>query len=149
MYSYFADFGRINVIRQPEKRIPDNFEEIFLGVKSFLLCGDQHLFIGSTEKLLNYPLPITSLLISMKLKELIVVLRIASERSAGLVLFAKANLKDNFSKSQAYKIYGRSNVDRWMGEGLISLSNNKINRDKLEAIAASSNRVTYLPVAER
>ena len=85
----------------------------------------------------------------MKLKELIVVLRIASERSAGLVLFAKANLKDNFSKSQAYKIYGRSNVDRWMGEGLISLSNNKINRDKLEAIAASSNRVTYLPVAER
>jgi hypothetical protein len=85
----------------------------------------------------------------MKLKELIIVLRIASEQSAGLVLIAKATLKDNFSKSQAYKIYGRSNVDRWIGEGLISLSGTKISRVKLEAIAASSNRVTYLPVAER
>lgn len=85
----------------------------------------------------------------MKLNELIVILRIASRQSAGMVQLAKANLTDNFSKSQAYKIYGRSNVDRWIGEGLISLSDKKISRSRLEAVAASSNRVTYLPVAER
>ncbi len=64
--------------------------------------------------------------------------------------------KERVSKSEAYRLYGRSQVDRWIAEGLfkplkgqIFISSSGIDRNKLEAIAATSNRGTYLPVAER
>ncbi|QXV63656.1 hypothetical protein INP83_11070 [Mucilaginibacter sp. 21P] len=60
------------------------------------------------------------------------------------------------SKAEAYRIYGRSNVDRWLKEGLISpmkkpgeKSKLFLDRKKLAGIAAASNRHTYLPVADR
>lgn len=60
------------------------------------------------------------------------------------------------SKAEAYRLYGRSQVDRWIGEGLfkplkgqIYISKSGINREKLEAIAVASNRGTYLPVSDR
>lgn len=85
----------------------------------------------------------------MKLTELINLLNNATAEGAGTVLSASGIMQDQLSKSDAYKIYGRSNVDRWLSENLIKISNRRINRLMLEAIAASSNRVTYLPVAER
>ena len=85
----------------------------------------------------------------MKLMELIDLLKNANAEGAGKVLSSAGILRDHLSKAEAYKIYGRSNVDRWLSENLIKISNKKINRLKLEAIAASSNRMTYLPVAER
>jgi hypothetical protein len=64
--------------------------------------------------------------------------------------------QDRISKAQAYRLYGRAQVDRWIAEGLLKpsagqifISRSGINRKKLEAIAAASNRGTYLPVAER
>ena len=65
------------------------------------------------------------------------------------VVTSTAVRPDFLSKSAAYRIYGRSNVDRWLAECLIKTSNKKFDRVKLEAIAAFSNRNTYLPVAER
>lgn len=60
------------------------------------------------------------------------------------------------SKAEAYRLYGRSQVDRWIAEGLfkpfkglIYISKSGIDREKLEAIAATSNRGTYLPVTDR
>ena len=60
------------------------------------------------------------------------------------------------SKAEAYRLYGRSQVDRWISEGLfkpfkeqIYISKSGIDREKLEAIAAASNRGTYLPVSDR
>jgi hypothetical protein len=60
------------------------------------------------------------------------------------------------SKAEAYRLYGRSQVDRWISEGLfkpskgqIYISKSGIDREKLEAIAAASNRGTYLPVTDR
>jgi hypothetical protein len=60
------------------------------------------------------------------------------------------------SKAEAYRLYGRSQVDRWICEGLlkpakgqIHISKSGIDREKLEAIAAASNRGTYLPVTDR
>jgi hypothetical protein len=85
----------------------------------------------------------------MKLTELIDLLKNATDEGAGIALSSSGILQDQLSKTEAYKIYGRSNVDRWLSEKLIKISGKRIYRVALEAIAASSNRVTYLPVAER
>lgn len=77
------------------------------------------------------------------------LLRLTADEGAEKALLALGQLPDAISKSQAYRTYGRSNVDRWLTEGLLKLSNQKLSRANLEAIAAASNRVTYLPVAER
>lgn len=60
------------------------------------------------------------------------------------------------SKAEAYRLYGRSQVDRWIAEGLFAPKGrqrftvpSRISRERLEAIAAASNRHTYLPQAER
>ncbi|MBS1529740.1 MAG: hypothetical protein JSU01_05505 [Bacteroidetes bacterium] len=60
------------------------------------------------------------------------------------------------SKQQAYQLYGRSDIDRWIAEGLLKpvivggkRSNQSIDRLALRRIAAKSNRTTYLQVAER
>lgn len=61
-------------------------------------------------------------------------------------------LPDSYTKAQAYRLYGRSNVDRWIGEGLLKsarISQKSIDREELEHVACTSNRATYLPVAER
>jgi len=58
------------------------------------------------------------------------------------------------TKARAYRMYGRSVVDRWIAEGLLK----PVQRDKrksvldraaLHRIASKSNRATYLPVVER
>ncbi len=60
---------------------------------------------------------------------------------------------DPLSKNDAYKMYGRSNVDRWLKEKLICVlplgSKGIIDRDKLEQVASRSNRFSYLISAER
>ncbi|WP_184549825.1 hypothetical protein [Mucilaginibacter sp. FT3.2] len=85
----------------------------------------------------------------MELKQMASLLRLTADEGAEKALLALGQLPDAISKSQAYRTYGRSNVDRWLTEGLLKLSNQKLSRANLEAIAAASNRVTYLPVAER
>jgi len=85
----------------------------------------------------------------MKLTELINLLTRATAEGTDKVLLASGTLREQLSKAEAYKIYGRSNVDRWLSENLIKISNKKIDRLNVAAIAASSNRMTYLSVAER
>lgn len=65
-------------------------------------------------------------------------------------------LPDTLTKAQAYRLYGRDNVDRWCKENLIhpvcmagSGKKKFIDRLKLQAVARASNRTTYLQVAER
>lgn len=92
----------------------------------------------------------------MKLKELSSLLKMAVTAGVEKALAATCPLQARLTKAQAYRRYGRYNVDRWLSEGLIkltsensSISKKTVDREKLEGIAASSNRVTYLPVAER
>lgn len=60
------------------------------------------------------------------------------------------NQPDAITKSQAYRLYGRSDVDRWLSEGLIAPNTkNRLDQVALAQIAARSNRITYLPAAER
>ena len=56
---------------------------------------------------------------------------------------------DAITKSQAYRLYGRSDIDRWLSEGLLHLTKKHFDRAELQRVAACSNRITYLPVAER
>lgn len=92
----------------------------------------------------------------MKLKDLVHLLKNAAELGASKALTESGQLQDQLTKAEAYRLYGRGNVDRWISEGLICLTTRSgeisrkcLDRKKLEAIAASSNRITYLPVAER
>lgn len=92
----------------------------------------------------------------MKLKELVNLLKNATEQGATNALSESGQLQVQLSKAEAYRLFGRGNVDRWISEGLISpisctkkSSRQCLDRIKLETIAASSNRITYLPVAER
>ena len=54
-----------------------------------------------------------------------------------------------YTKAGAYRLYGRSSVDRWIAEGLLTVSSNLIERTLLDKVAFASNRRTYLPVADR
>ncbi|WEA01742.1 hypothetical protein [Mucilaginibacter sp. SJ] len=56
---------------------------------------------------------------------------------------------DQCTKAEAYRMHGRSIIDRWIAEGLLNVINKRISRKQLQRIAARSNRQTYLPVAER
>lgn len=54
------------------------------------------------------------------------------------------------TKSQAYKIYGRAQVDRWIENGLITLikdgtntSKYRISRIDLELVSKTSNRTSW------
>jgi hypothetical protein len=87
----------------------------------------------------------------MELKELSLLFQCSIQDGAGKALAESKVLPKTITKSQAYRLYGRSDVDRWLAEGLITSDSicKKINRTKLERVAASSNRTTYLPVAER
>lgn len=90
----------------------------------------------------------------MRTRELFILLKQAVEEGANKALLDSDAVPMSINKSQAYRQYGRCNIDRWILEGiLIPLSDQspKILFDKalLEQIANSSNRTTYLQVAER
>jgi hypothetical protein len=92
----------------------------------------------------------------MQLKDLIVLLKNATEKGVEKALMDSGQQKDHLTKAEAYRLFGRGNVDRWISEGLVnpttckaSKSRKFLDRIKLEAVAASSNRNTYLPSAER
>lgn len=84
----------------------------------------------------------------MERKQLALLFNQSAIASTRKVLAHCYQLPASFTKRQAYKLYGRSDVDRWIAEGLIS-SKERIDRVALERIASQSNRITYLPVAER
>lgn len=92
----------------------------------------------------------------MKLHDLSLILKTAAETGAANALREGGALIDKVSKSQAYRQFGRANVDRWVAEKLIVLHSADgktlhkcIDRSQLEAVADASNRITYLPVTER
>lgn len=92
----------------------------------------------------------------MKLKEMYLLLMESANQGMEAAIADNIHLSEKITKSEAYRSYGRANVDRWLLEGLLkpgltagNKSRIRIDRKKLEALAATSNRGTYLPVAER
>lgn len=92
----------------------------------------------------------------MKLKELSFLFKDAVIDGTDKALMDSGQLPDTLTKAQAFRLYGRTNVERWIHEGLINpvkqrnnSSKKFIDRLKLEMVARASNRTTYLPVSER
>lgn len=75
----------------------------------------------------------------------------AAELGAQQALIESGHLKPYMSKSEAYKMYGRANVDRWVQEGIVNLIKDgidsakiRISRIEIETVAKTSNRIPYL-----
>jgi len=87
--------------------------------------------------------------------ELASLLKNAAEQGTSNAIKEERPVPDRMTKADAYRLYGRSNVDRWLREDLISAqqptdtSQIFLDRSELEAVAASSNRITYLPARDR
>ena len=87
----------------------------------------------------------------MELRELSDLLKTAVLDATEKVVSQNSILPDHCTKAEAYRLYGRATVDRWIVEGLLTtagVSPKCIDRVKLESVAFSSNRITYLPVAD-
>ena len=91
----------------------------------------------------------------MKLKEFIPQLNNAIQAGAQKALSQSGILQATCTKTVAYRLFGRSNVDRWLAEGLLTTIaqrdkvSKKIDKTQLERVAAASNRTSYLAVADR
>jgi hypothetical protein len=85
----------------------------------------------------------------MKINELAILLKTAATAGAEKALAGCGALPGKMTKAEAYRLYGRGNVDRWQKEKLFQVSAKHIDRLKLAQVAAASNRITYLPAAAR
>jgi hypothetical protein len=88
--------------------------------------------------------------------QLSTMLQDAAELGAKSALSQAGLMKSYISKSQAERMAGRANINRWLLEGLITPSKDgpttskiRINRVQLEAIIKTSNRPSYLALNER
>lgn len=88
--------------------------------------------------------------------QLATLLAQAAELGAKKALSETGVIKPYLKKSEAYRLYGRANVERWIQEGLVTPRKDgndsaawRLERIELNAIAMTSNRHTYLPVEER
>lgn len=84
------------------------------------------------------------------------MLQDAAEIGAARALAESGALKPFLSKQDAYRMYGQSDVDRWIKEGLITPRKDgnasakwRIDRVEIKAVATASNRHTYTQVTER
>lgn len=79
----------------------------------------------------------------------------AAENATMRVLIKLGKLPATIKQSEAFKLYGRNTVERWVKEGLIEQIQDgdyaTIRYDilKLEGVAKASNRWTYLTTQER
>jgi hypothetical protein len=92
----------------------------------------------------------------MEIEDIIQLMQDATQRGLAKAMADKGLMSPLITKADAYRLYGRSNVDRWLAENLISLSSDPVKSSKrfldtikLASISAASNRHTYLPVADR
>jgi hypothetical protein len=92
----------------------------------------------------------------MKLKEFSFLLKDAVIGGTDEALAASGQLPDTLTRAQAFRLYGRTDIERWISEGLIhpvkqrdNSSKKFIDRLKLESVARAAGRTTDLPVSER
>lgn len=89
------------------------------------------------------------MLITLETFQLRALLADAAEMGAMKALSQSGALKPYLSKAEAYKIYGRRNIDRWIKENLIEEITDgistkiRLERIQLESIAKSSNRASW------
>ena len=94
--------------------------------------------------------------VSMELLELKNLLADAVAIGGRMIQIETKQISPYISKNEAYKLYNRRVVDRWIREGLVKEikdgdSNHKIRIDRIqiESVAAASNRVSFFKNRER
>lgn len=78
-------------------------------------------------------------------------MRTIARLTATEMLTMTGGIKPFISKSEAYKMYGRGKVDKWVSEGHLSLSQDeigtsskmRINRGEIEALAEADDLISY------
>ncbi len=80
----------------------------------------------------------------------------AGEVSSSKILCKIGLIKPFLNKSEAYKQYGRSDIDRWIKERLLNPVRDgsgkvkwRFDRAELDAVSKASNRHTFLNTEER
>lgn len=93
---------------------------------------------------------ISNEIITMERLELLNLLSDAIAIGAKKAMIDTMAIKPYITKSEAYKMYGRRKVDRWLKEGLVkpikdgdSNYSIRIDRLKIDAVASVSNRVSF------
>jgi hypothetical protein len=79
------------------------------------------------------------------------LLRDAAEMGAKLALTKAGKIKPYMSKAEAYRLYGRKNIERWIDQGLITPRKDgnqsapwRIERIEAEAIRKSVDAMLYI-----
>ena len=92
----------------------------------------------------------TTPMIEMTPREFRQVVSDVMEIAVKQTLVSLGMLKPYLTKAEAYKIYGRKQVDRWLKEKLIekikdgtNTSSIRLSRIELEKVAATSNRMSW------
>ena len=75
------------------------------------------------------------------------LLKDAAERGATIALAKMGHIKPFMNKSEAYRLYGRNNVENWIREGLIHPNKDNVGRNaqiridrvEIENVAKSNN----------
>ena len=79
------------------------------------------------------------------------IIKITAELGAVIALIRAGKLKPYLKKSEAFRLYGRSNVEHWIEEGLITPRKDgdqsaswRIDRIELESIVKSRQLLQFL-----
>lgn len=80
----------------------------------------------------------------------------AAEIGANAAMGKAGMIRPYLSKQEAFKTYGRTVVERWIKEGLVTPRKDgsdtakwRIDRTEIESVAKASNRPSYTMVTER
>lgn len=74
----------------------------------------------------------------------------AAEQGAKKALISVGKISPFISRSEAYRRYGKRQVDRWIAEGIVSVikdgtntSKTRIDLMQIETVAKASNRISW------
>jgi hypothetical protein len=83
--------------------------------------------------------------------QLKIIIRGSAEMGAVIALTKAGKLKPYLKKSEAFRKYGRANIERWIDDGLITIRKDgdhsavwRIDRIEVEAIARSIELLRYI-----
>jgi len=91
------------------------------------------------------------MLLQLEAFQLKAIIREAAEMGAVLALTKTGQLKPYLKKSEAFRKYGRSNIENWVAEGLITIRKDgghsatwRIDRLEIEVIVRSADLLRLL-----
>ncbi|MBL4674809.1 MAG: hypothetical protein JKY70_01150 [Mucilaginibacter sp.] len=84
----------------------------------------------------------------MKIPELHYLL-LETARLAAQHFVNELRLPPLLKQSEAHRLFGRGNIERWLAEKRITRNGKKYDRKRLETLAAGTNRTSYLTVKAR